>query len=107
MIIGRNFLVKINANIGNSALGSSIQEEVEKMTWSIRWAGRRWNDDADRAARIGILRQRGPRGGGEAGGQCGGECVGQAGTAEGIHAGLLSWVVITPLARKRSISSSP
>jgi phosphomethylpyrimidine synthase len=39
MIIGRNFLVKINANIGNSALGSSIEEEVEKMTWSIRWGG--------------------------------------------------------------------
>jgi phosphomethylpyrimidine synthase len=39
MIIGRNFLVKINANIGNSALGSSIREEVEKMTWSIRWGG--------------------------------------------------------------------
>ncbi|QOJ24829.1 MAG: phosphomethylpyrimidine synthase ThiC [Gammaproteobacteria bacterium] len=39
MIIGRNFLVKINANIGNSALGSSIQEEVEKMTWAIRWGG--------------------------------------------------------------------
>jgi phosphomethylpyrimidine synthase len=39
MIIGRNFLTKINANIGNSALGSSIQEEVEKMTWSIRWGG--------------------------------------------------------------------
>jgi len=37
MIIGRNFLVKINANIGNSALGSSISEEVEKMIWSIRW----------------------------------------------------------------------
>ncbi len=37
MIIGRNFLVKVNANIGNSALGSSIQEEVEKMTWAIRW----------------------------------------------------------------------
>ncbi|OUS03055.1 phosphomethylpyrimidine synthase ThiC [Gammaproteobacteria bacterium 42_54_T18] len=37
MIIGRNFLVKINANIGNSALGSSIEEEVEKMTWSTRW----------------------------------------------------------------------
>jgi len=37
MIIGRNFLVKINANIGNSALGSSIEEEVEKMTWSIGW----------------------------------------------------------------------
>jgi phosphomethylpyrimidine synthase len=37
MIIGRNFLVKINANIGNSALGSSIQEEVEKMTWATRW----------------------------------------------------------------------
>ncbi|MFH1044048.1 MAG: phosphomethylpyrimidine synthase ThiC [Pseudomonadota bacterium] len=39
MIIGRNFLVKINANIGNSELGSSIGEEVEKMTWSIRWGG--------------------------------------------------------------------
>ncbi len=39
MIIGRNFLVKINANIGNSALGSSIEEEVEKMTWAIRWGG--------------------------------------------------------------------
>ena len=39
MIIGRNFLVKINANIGNSALGSSIAEEVEKMTWAIRWGG--------------------------------------------------------------------
>ncbi|MFZ5560811.1 MAG: phosphomethylpyrimidine synthase ThiC [Pseudomonadota bacterium] len=37
MIIGRNFLVKINANIGNSALASSIGEEVEKMTWAIRW----------------------------------------------------------------------
>ena len=39
MIIGRNFLTKINANIGNSALGSSIAEEVEKMTWSILWGG--------------------------------------------------------------------
>ena len=39
MIIGRNFLVKINANIGNSALGSSIREEVDKMTWAIRWGG--------------------------------------------------------------------
>ncbi len=37
MIIGRNFLVKVNANIGNSALGSSIAEEVDKMTWAIRW----------------------------------------------------------------------
>jgi phosphomethylpyrimidine synthase len=37
MIIGRNFLVKINANIGNSAVASSIEEEVEKMIWSIRW----------------------------------------------------------------------
>jgi phosphomethylpyrimidine synthase len=37
MIIGRNFLVKINANIGNSAVTSSIEEEVEKMVWSIRW----------------------------------------------------------------------
>ncbi|WEZ20885.1 phosphomethylpyrimidine synthase ThiC [Bacillus subtilis] len=37
MIIGRNFHVKINANIGNSAVTSSIEEEVEKMTWAIRW----------------------------------------------------------------------
>ena len=37
MIIGRNFLVKINANIGNSAVSSSIDEEVEKMTWATRW----------------------------------------------------------------------
>lgn len=37
MIIGRNFLVKINANIGNSALASSIEEEVEKMIWATRW----------------------------------------------------------------------
>src|SRR5690606_33210828 len=37
MIIGRNFLVKVNANIGNSALGSSIRDEVEKMTWATRW----------------------------------------------------------------------
>ncbi len=37
MIIGRNFLVKINANIGNSALGSSVEQEVEKLQWSIRW----------------------------------------------------------------------
>ena len=37
MIIGRNFLVKINGNIGNSALTSSIEEEVEKMTWGTRW----------------------------------------------------------------------
>lgn len=39
MIIGRNFLVKVNANIGNSSLGSSINEEVDKMTWAIRWGG--------------------------------------------------------------------
>jgi phosphomethylpyrimidine synthase len=39
MVIGRNFLVKINANIGNSAVSSGIGEEVEKMTWSIRWGG--------------------------------------------------------------------
>jgi phosphomethylpyrimidine synthase len=39
MIIGRNFLVKINANIGNSAVSSSIYEEVEKMTWATRWGG--------------------------------------------------------------------
>jgi len=37
MIIGRNFLVKVNANIGNSAVSSGIAEEVEKMTWAIRW----------------------------------------------------------------------
>jgi phosphomethylpyrimidine synthase len=37
MIIGRNFLVKINANIGNSAVASTIEEEVEKMIWAIRW----------------------------------------------------------------------
>src|SRR5262245_58632504 len=37
MIIGRNFLVKINANIGNSAVTSSIQEEVEKLQWATRW----------------------------------------------------------------------
>jgi phosphomethylpyrimidine synthase len=37
MAIGRNFLVKINANIGNSAVASSIEEEVEKMRWSIKW----------------------------------------------------------------------
>jgi phosphomethylpyrimidine synthase len=39
MIIGRNFLVKINANIGNSAVSSSVEEEVEKMVWAIRWGG--------------------------------------------------------------------
>ena len=39
MIIGRNFLVKINTNIGNSAVTSSITEEVEKMVWSARWGG--------------------------------------------------------------------
>lgn len=39
MIIGRNFLVKINANIGNSAVTSSIEDEVEKLVWSIRWGG--------------------------------------------------------------------
>ena len=39
MIIGRNFLVKVNANIGNSSITSSIEEEVEKMLWSIRWGG--------------------------------------------------------------------
>ena len=37
MIVGRNFLVKVNANIGNSSVGSSIEEEVEKMVWSTRW----------------------------------------------------------------------
>ncbi|MER1968712.1 phosphomethylpyrimidine synthase ThiC [Castellaniella sp. GW247-6E4] len=39
MAIGRNFLVKVNANIGNSAIRSNIGEEVEKMTWAIRWGG--------------------------------------------------------------------
>ena len=39
MIIGRNFLVKINTNIGNSAVVSSIEEEVEKMRWSVKWGG--------------------------------------------------------------------
>ncbi|HSV28606.1 MAG TPA: phosphomethylpyrimidine synthase ThiC, partial [Candidatus Omnitrophota bacterium] len=39
MIIGRNFLTKINANIGNSAVASSVAEEVEKMVWAIRWGG--------------------------------------------------------------------
>jgi phosphomethylpyrimidine synthase len=39
MIIGRNFLVKVNTNIGNSAVTSSIAEEVEKMVWSVRWGG--------------------------------------------------------------------
>lgn len=37
MVIGRNFLVKINSNIGNSAVSSSVEEEIEKMIWSIRW----------------------------------------------------------------------
>ncbi|MDH3703635.1 MAG: phosphomethylpyrimidine synthase ThiC, partial [Alphaproteobacteria bacterium] len=39
MIIGRNFLVKINANIGNSSVSSSVSEEVEKMVWATRWGG--------------------------------------------------------------------
>jgi phosphomethylpyrimidine synthase len=39
MVIGRNFLVKINTNIGNSAVVSSIEEEVEKMRWSVKWGG--------------------------------------------------------------------
>lgn len=39
MIIGRNFLTKINTNIGNSAISSSVQEEVEKMVWSAKWGG--------------------------------------------------------------------
>ncbi|TAL00594.1 MAG: phosphomethylpyrimidine synthase ThiC [Rhodospirillaceae bacterium] len=39
MIIGRNFLVKINANIGNSAVTSSVAEEVDKLVWAIRWGG--------------------------------------------------------------------
>ncbi|THJ35624.1 phosphomethylpyrimidine synthase ThiC [Lampropedia aestuarii] len=39
MIIGRNFLTKINANIGNSAISSDINDEVEKMTWAVRWGG--------------------------------------------------------------------
>ncbi|MDF5586173.1 phosphomethylpyrimidine synthase ThiC, partial [Vibrio parahaemolyticus] len=39
MIIGRNFLVKVNANIGNSSVTSSIEEEVEKLVWATRWGG--------------------------------------------------------------------
>tara|TARA_Y100001970_G_scaffold266394_1_gene354991 strand:- start:5525 stop:7408 length:1884 start_codon:yes stop_codon:yes gene_type:complete len=39
MIIGRNFKIKVNANIGNSAVTSSIEEEIEKMTWSTKWGG--------------------------------------------------------------------
>jgi hypothetical protein len=50
MIIGRNFLVKINANIGNSAVTSSIGEEVEKMTWAIRWGADTVMDLVDRQA---------------------------------------------------------
>jgi len=38
MIIGRNFLTKINANIGNSAVSTSVEEEIEKMVWAIRAA---------------------------------------------------------------------
>ncbi|MCB1909011.1 MAG: phosphomethylpyrimidine synthase ThiC, partial [Rhodocyclaceae bacterium] len=60
MVIGRNFLVKINANIGNSALGSSIAEEVDKMTWAIRWGGSTVVDLSTgrgiRVARGGLLR---------------------------------------------------
>lgn len=37
MVIGKNFLVKINANIGNSTFSSSIEEEVEKLHWTIKW----------------------------------------------------------------------
>ena len=37
IVVGRNFLVKINANIGNSAVASSIEEEVEKMRWATKW----------------------------------------------------------------------
>ena len=40
MIIGRNFLVKINGNLGNSAVTSSIEEEVDKMAWGLRWGVR-------------------------------------------------------------------
>ncbi|PQJ83208.1 phosphomethylpyrimidine synthase ThiC [Aliivibrio sifiae] len=39
MVIGRNFLIKVNANIGNSSVSSSIEEEVEKLVWSTRWGG--------------------------------------------------------------------
>ena len=48
MAIGRKFLVKINANIGNSAVASSIEEEVEKMTWSTRWGARHGHGSLDR-----------------------------------------------------------
>ena len=48
MIIGSKFLVKINANIGNSALGSSIEEEVEKAMWAIKWGRRHGHGSVDR-----------------------------------------------------------
>lgn len=54
MAIGRNFLVKVNANIGNSAVASSIEEEVDKMTWSTRWGAsrsHRWCTSGPRARR--------------------------------------------------------
>ncbi len=50
MIIGRHFLVKINANIGNSSVSSSIEEEVEKLVWSTRWGGRYRDGSVDRAS---------------------------------------------------------
>ena len=46
MIIGRNFLVKVNTNIGNSALSSSVVDEVEKMAWSVRWGCLLYTSDA-------------------------------------------------------------
>src|SRR5665647_1661715 len=49
MIIGRNFLVKINANIGNSAVSSSIEEEVEKAVWACRWGAEKSRDSQARS----------------------------------------------------------
>lgn len=48
MIIGRNFLVKINANIGNSPITSSISEEVEKAVWAFRWGADTIHGPVDR-----------------------------------------------------------
>jgi phosphomethylpyrimidine synthase len=65
MIIGRNFLVKINANIGNSAVSSSIQEEVDKLRWATLWGGRHGHGPVDgqehpRDPRVDCPQRRGP-----------------------------------------------
>src|SRR3546814_6623507 len=52
MIIGRNFLVKINANIGNSAVSSSVEEEVEKMVWATRWRSEEQTSELQSLMRI-------------------------------------------------------